>query len=70
MAVPTFVFMICSLRTNIMYFLIFLFLVLGFTLLSGSYWQLAQENVTMAHRLQVVSLSKPMIYLRQGLESS
>lgn len=36
-----FIFLICSLRTNIVFFIIFLSLILGFSCLAGAYWNLA-----------------------------
>lgn len=54
MGLPTFIFFICSLRTNIVYVLLFACLTGGFGLLAGTYWQLAQLNTAVAHRLQVV----------------
>lgn len=56
-AVPTFVFMICSLRTNVVYVFLFATIMTGFCLLAGCYWQLAQLNIEMADHLQVVSFS-------------
>lgn len=54
------IYLICSLRTNIVFVIIFLSLVIGFSLLSGSYWQMAngigEENASalaLGHRLQV-----------------
>lgn len=55
MAVPTFVFMICSLRTNVVYVILFATIMTGFCLLAGCYWHLAQLNIQTAERLQVVS---------------
>lgn len=54
MAVPTFVFMICSLRTNVVFVALFLTIMLGFCLLAGSFWHLAMLDVGMAHNLQIV----------------
>jgi uncharacterized protein len=58
MAVLSFVFLICSLRTNICFFIIFLTLSLVFGLLTGAYWALAANytaNAAFAGRLVVVS---------------
>lgn len=41
MALLSFVFLICSLRTNVVFFTIFLTLVPAFTLLAGAFWQAA-----------------------------
>lgn len=60
MAVLSFVFLICSLRTNIAFVVIFFTLVLGFSLLAGSYWQSANgignkdaSAIALAGRLQI-----------------
>ncbi|OJJ79087.1 uncharacterized protein ASPGLDRAFT_137519 [Aspergillus glaucus CBS 516.65] len=55
MGVPTFIFMICSLRTNVMYVTLFATILTGFCLLAGSYWQLAQRNMELAHGLQITA---------------
>lgn len=52
------VFLICSLRTNIVFFTIFLTLVIAFGLLTGAFWALADDfegNSHYAHKLLVVS---------------
>lgn len=51
------IYAICSLRTNACFFLIFVALIFFFTLLAGSWWQLAQEHAVIGEKLQVVSLS-------------
>lgn len=43
MGVLCFLYMILSLRTNLVFFLIFLFLVPSFGLLAAAFWHLAQE---------------------------
>ncbi|OAQ99113.1 hypothetical protein LLEC1_07806 [Akanthomyces lecanii] len=58
-----FVYLICSGRTNIVFFLIFLSLVLAFSLLTGAYWALAKDyagNAAHAHKLVVSNSSGPM----------
>lgn len=62
MAVMCFVYLVCSLRTNIAFVVIFLTLVLGFASLSGSYWQVANgirdansSVLALGHRIQVAS---------------
>ncbi|KAH6685928.1 hypothetical protein F5X68DRAFT_209524 [Plectosphaerella plurivora] len=50
------VFMVCSLRTNLVFFIIFLTLIIGFGLLTGAYWALASNyagNAAFANRLIV-----------------
>ena len=42
MGLLCFVFLICSLRTNIVFFTIFLLLVPAFTLLAGAFWKIAE----------------------------
>jgi succinate-acetate transporter protein len=62
-AILSFVFLILSIRTNVVFVIIFFTLVIFFGLLSGVYWQSANgignsdpSALTLAHRLQVVSL--------------
>lgn len=53
------VFLICSLRTNIVFFLIFLTLVAAFGLITAAYWFLAMDytgNAAYAAKLLQVSL--------------
>jgi hypothetical protein len=61
-AVLSFVFLVLSIRTNIVFVIIFFTLVIFFGLLAGVYWQSAngignkdQSALALAHRLQVVS---------------
>jgi len=49
------VYLICSLRTNIVFMVIFLTLVLGFELLAAAYWQIAKANTAAAGRIQIVA---------------
>ena len=46
------VYLLCALRTNLVFIGIFLTLVIGFGLLAGSFWQAAQGSATLATRLQ------------------
>ena len=68
MGVLCFIYLVCSLRTNVVFVVIFLTLVLAFGLLSGTYWQTAQSiametsdpalsasKAALAHRLQVAA---------------
>ena len=55
MGVLCFVYMICALRTNIVFFGIFLTLIPAFGCLAGAYWQLAQGNATLAVTLQLAA---------------
>jgi hypothetical protein len=49
------IFLIASVRTNIVFFGIFLGLVIAFGFLAGSFWHAGQGDAAMAHTLQVVS---------------
>ncbi|KAJ5493626.1 GPR1/FUN34/yaaH protein [Penicillium fimorum] len=50
MAVLMLIFLICSTRINVVYTVIFLFLLLVFLLLSSAYWQLGQGNAASGDR--------------------
>lgn len=61
------VYLICSLRTNLVFFIIFLTLVVAFGLLAGAFWQNANaygstdaayvaKTAALASRLQIVSI--------------
>lgn len=53
------IFLVCALRTNVVYVGLFMMIIPTFGLLTGEYWVLAQDyfgNAALAHRLQVVSL--------------
>ncbi|KAF2019340.1 hypothetical protein BU24DRAFT_439524 [Aaosphaeria arxii CBS 175.79] len=52
MAIMCFIFLICSLRTNIVFFMIFLTLVLAFSCLAGSYLEANNGNLAASARLQ------------------
>lgn len=49
------IYLVCSIRTNVVFFMIFLTLVFTFTLLAGAFLQLNNGNVVLAQRLQVAS---------------
>lgn len=53
MALLSLLFLICSLRTNIVYVLIFVFLTATFCFLAAMEWQLDNGNKGLAHRMQV-----------------
>lgn len=53
MAILCFVYMICALRTNVCFFMIFFTLFLAFSLLAASFWEANNGNVTRSHNLQV-----------------
>ncbi len=50
-----FIYLICSLRTNVIFFMIFLLLIPTFCCLAGSFWQAAQGNAATALTLQHAS---------------
>ncbi|KAJ6011019.1 hypothetical protein N7451_002431 [Penicillium sp. IBT 35674x] len=50
MAVLMLIFLICATRTNVVYTLIFLSLLLVFLLLSGAYWDLGEGNAVVGER--------------------
>jgi hypothetical protein len=49
------IYMICALRTNMVFFGIFLSLVAAFGCLAGAYWHLAEANVSKATTLIVAA---------------
>lgn len=49
------IFLICSLRTNIIYFIVFLTLVVGFFLEAGEYFAIGAAAVNAAATLRIVS---------------
>ena len=52
MAILSFIYLIGSLRTNLVYFLIFLTLCPMYCCLAGSFWEAAQDNASAAKMLQ------------------
>lgn len=55
MGLLSFIYLICALRTNIVFVAIFLGLLMTFVVLAGSYWQFALGNLVMAQKLQVAA---------------
>ena len=51
MGILCLVFLICSIRTNLFFFLIFFTLVPAFALLAGSYFHVANGNANLAKKL-------------------
>jgi len=49
------IYLICSLRTNVTFVVIFLTLVVGFALIAGAYWQLAQGNTVLGGHLVIAA---------------
>lgn len=52
MGLLCFIYLICAIRTNVVFFGIFLFLVPTFGCLAGSYWHAAQGNASLSLNLQ------------------
>ncbi|MCJ1277196.1 hypothetical protein MMC21_005006 [Puttea exsequens] len=55
MGLLSFIYLICALRTNLVFVAIFLGLLLTFVVLTGAYWQIAQGNQAFAQKLQVAA---------------
>ena len=58
MGLISFIFLVCSLRTNIVFVFIFLSLLMAFCLLTGARWALAGDfvgNAAVARRCAIVS---------------
>jgi succinate-acetate transporter protein len=55
MGVLCFIYMICALRTNVVFVLIFTFLVPAFGLLTAAYWHLAKGNTAVAGNCQIAA---------------
>jgi len=56
------VFLICSLRTNLVYVVVFSSLVVAFGLLTGQHFQLAIGNAHFADNLQIVRSPQPSLW--------
>jgi succinate-acetate transporter protein len=65
MAILMLIFMICATRTNVVYTLIFLSLILVFLLLTAGYWQLAEGNTRVGGRCIKVSIP-PVLTMRDA----
>jgi succinate-acetate transporter protein len=55
MGILVFMYLICSLRTNIVFFLIFFFLDIALFLLTGAYWKAAHGNAAAYENLAILS---------------
>lgn len=55
MGLTCFLYMILALRTNVVFFLIFLTLVLAFSCLAGAYFQVSNGNLVIAGKLQTAA---------------
>jgi succinate-acetate transporter protein len=68
MGLLSLVFLICSLRTNVAFFIIFLTLTIAFGLLTGAYWAMAEDftgNAHFSHKLIVVSTISTLPWSKQ-----
>lgn len=59
MAVLCTIYLICSVRTNVVLVFAITCIVLAFIFLAASYWQLANGNVSLFGKLQKVSSFNP-----------
>jgi succinate-acetate transporter protein len=55
MGVLCFIYMICALRTNVVFVIIFASLVPAFGLLTAAYWQLAKGNSAIVPTLEIAA---------------
>lgn len=55
MGLLVFMYLICSLRTNVVFFSIFFFLDIALFLLTAAYWKAAEGDAATFHTLEVVS---------------
>lgn len=55
MGLLSLIYLICALRTNLIFVAIFLGLLLVFVVLTASYWHLAAGHIVMAQKLQVAA---------------
>lgn len=66
LGIVTFIFLLCSVRTNVVFVIIFLSLTMCIGFITGAYWQLAKDyagNAAFAGKLLVVSSSLSNIHL-------
>lgn len=56
MTVLTFLYLLASIRTNVVLFIVFLFIDCAFFMLMSSYWVLAEGRTTVGTNLQIVIL--------------
>lgn len=59
MALVTFFFVVCSIRTNVVLWLVFVFIDLAFIMLMGVYWTAAEGKSDVSHKLQIVGCFQP-----------
>lgn len=60
MAIVTFFFVVCSIRTNVILWLVFVFIDLAFIMLMAVYWTLAEGMTGVSGKLQIVSKDIPL----------
>jgi succinate-acetate transporter protein len=65
MGVLIFMYTICALRTNIVFFVIFLLLDIAVFLLTGAYWKAAHGDMAAYDRLMTVSPTLSLYMLFQ-----
>lgn len=61
MALLMLIYTICATRINVVFVLIFLSLIVVFSLLAAAYWNLGAGNEVLGNRLTVVSLGLPAL---------
>ena len=66
MGLMSLIYLVCALRTNIVFVVIFLGLFLTFVFLAGSYWQLANGNRAVSGQLQVAAAAFGFIACMAG----
>jgi succinate-acetate transporter protein len=54
MGILTLMYLICALRINLVFVIIFLFLDIAFFLLAAAYWLIAQGNTDLASKVEIV----------------
>lgn len=55
MSLLCFIYLLCSVRTNVILVFVFICLVIGFGFLAGAYWQIGNGRIALAGKLQIVS---------------
>ncbi|EME40933.1 hypothetical protein DOTSEDRAFT_136849 [Dothistroma septosporum NZE10] len=55
LAILSLIFLMCSTRTNLVFFLVFVAATMGFGFAAGSFWQIANGNIVLAGKLLVGS---------------
>ncbi|MCJ1249609.1 hypothetical protein MMC30_006835 [Trapelia coarctata] len=68
MGILSFIYLICSLRTNIMFVIVFLSLQIGFMVEAGAYWAIASGNNSLGASLFVASGASYFVGTLAGFE--